>query len=229
MSIGRAALLFVAVVGFSGAALAQDEEASASDEPLGFLQCPAKFQPVPGDPGATAWHVNDLNLSKYDAVFVDQPVVFIASDSKYKGIQPDQIKGLADLVQSELVKALGDDVSEADQTGKGVLAFRVALTNVYLKKHRRLLSFTPIGLVVHAAIKNDPVNNLYKKVSLEHAVLKIEGVDTESVSCVGAAIVQVMGDGDRSGAESWDALNNDITTLATRFAKAWTKSRTGQQ
>ena len=225
MGSARMMLLVAAGLGFACVSQAQvDQDESADNEPPGFLQCPANFKPVPGDPGATAWHVDDLDLSKYDAVFVDQPVVFIAADSKYKGIQPDQIKGLADLVQSELVKALGDDVSEADSSGKGVLAFRVALSNVYLKKHRRLLSFTPVGLVVHAAIKNDPVTDLYKKVSLDHATLKIEGVDTESASCVGAAIVHVMGDGDTSGAQSWDALNADIAALATRFAAAWKKT-----
>jgi hypothetical protein len=87
-----------------------------------------------------------IRLSGYDAVMVDQPEVWVAAESPYRGAKPDQLKALADFTRDRLIGRLirgGYNVVEVP--GPGVLYLRLALTDLYLSKRRRAATdYTPI-------------------------------------------------------------------------------------
>ena len=103
-------------------------------------------------------------LADYDAVLVDQPEIFIAADSKYKGAKGDQLKALADVARLATIERLeAGGYTIATEPGPNVLYMRWAITDLYLQKKKRgILSYTPLGMVVHAT-KSAAVRDLWKK------------------------------------------------------------------
>jgi hypothetical protein len=91
-------------------------------------------------------------LADYKAVLVDQPEIFIAADSKYKGAKGDQLKALADVARLATIERLeAGGYTIATEPGPDVLYMRWAITDLYLQKKKRgILSYTPLGMVVHA-------------------------------------------------------------------------------
>ena len=83
-------------------------------------------------------------MVNYTAVIVDQPEIFIAPNSKYKGMKPDDMKTLADAFRTSMTQALAQDYMIVEQAGPNVLYVRFALSNLQLKKKKKgLLNFTP--------------------------------------------------------------------------------------
>ena len=88
----------------------------------------------------------DSILKGYDSIMVDQPEVFLGSNSKYKGMKPDDMKIIVDSFQESIKSELQDSYKIVESPGPGVLFLRLALVDVYLKKAKRgLLSYTPGG------------------------------------------------------------------------------------
>ena len=90
-------------------------------------------------------------VASYNKIMVDQPEVWLDKDSDYRGLKPDNAKAIADLIRGRITENLthrGYEVVE--EPGPDVLYLRLALTDLYLKKKRRgILSYTPVGAVLH--------------------------------------------------------------------------------
>ncbi len=86
-------------------------------------------------------------MADYNAIFVDQPEIFIAADSKYKGAKGDQLKALADVARLATMERLeANGYTIATEPGANTLYFRWAITDLYLQKKKRgILSFTPLA------------------------------------------------------------------------------------
>ncbi len=54
-------------------------------------------------------------LIDYFAVMIDQPEIFIAVDSEYRGIKPKQLDGLADALRAGISSALSENLYIVDQ------------------------------------------------------------------------------------------------------------------
>ena len=94
--VGAYSLAFFLITTASGTALAQDFVSSdflsdysqlkqSSDEYMDYTYL------AEGAPG---------KMADYSAVMIDQPEIFVAADSKYKGMKPDDMKQLADAFRS---------------------------------------------------------------------------------------------------------------------------------
>ncbi len=79
-------------------------------------------------------------MTNYSAVMIDQPEIFIAPNSKYKGMKPDDMKALADAFRSAMAQALAGTYMVVDQPGPNVLYLRFAISNLQLKKKKRACS-----------------------------------------------------------------------------------------
>jgi hypothetical protein len=156
------------------AMLAASSLASAETQPSGFIEnLPADMKPDPAGPGALRWQSATASLANYDKVLLEPLTIYVAPDSKEKGLDPDALKSLSDSFRAMVTQYLEPAYPVVDEPGKGVLVVRPALTNVYLeKKGRGLLTFTPVGMVVHAA--RDAHS---KRFSLEKATLEVEALD----------------------------------------------------
>lgn len=160
-------------------------------------------------------------LAGYDSVMVDQPEVFLAADTKYKGAKPDALKSLADTLRTTLNDQLqAGGYKSVEAPGPGVIYMRWAITDLYLKKKKRgLLSYTPAGFVVNAAVKA-ATKDLWKKIDIVEMSIEAEFIDSES----GAVLAAVMLErGARKTKQqkrelvSWEELDATMQTFGARL------------
>ncbi len=206
---------FLLVVGLCGAA-------SAAGQDSGFLTDYSLLKTQQGDMVNRVYIVPNAieRLKDYDAVLVDQPEIFISPDSKYKGAKPDQLKQLADtarLAMMERFEAGGYTV--ADGPGPGVLYMRWAIADLYLKKKKRgLLSFTPVGMVVHTT-KQAAIRDLWKKIDIVELGLEMEFTDSVSGDILAAATSKQgmrKGRGQKEDLVTWEELDAMFSTVGER-------------
>ena len=177
MSI-RSTVMTVATLLLTGSAMA----AEGPDPSSGFLSDYSLLKPsVMGQLGQYIYIAPDAQkrLAGFNAIFVEQPAIAVAPDSKVKTLQPNDAQLIANTFQQLLTEQLAPSYVMAVRSDPGVLTLRTALTNVYLQKpRRRLLSFTPVGIVVHAA--KNALENVMQKVDLHEAVLQAELIDSNT-------------------------------------------------
>ena len=150
---------------------------------------------------------------RYNAVMVDQPEIEIAADSKHKSAKGDDLKQLADvgrLAMIERLEAGGWEVVE--EPGPNVVYMRWAISDLYLKKKKRgVLSYTPVGLVVHTTAQA-AIKDLWKKVNILELGLMIEWLDSQSGEVLSAGLARA-GTGDKSQIVSWEELDALFKTI----------------
>ncbi len=162
-------------------------------------------------------------LTDYNAVFVDQPEIFVAADSKYKGAKGDQLKALADVARLATMERLeAGGYTIATEPGPEVLYFRWALTDLYLQKKKRgILSYTPLGFVVHATAQA-AVRDLWKKIDIAELRLEVEFSDFVTGEILGAAVTRRHGlrkaKGQKAEIVSWQELDALFKTVGERFS-----------
>ena len=169
-------------------------------------------------------------FADYNSVLVDQPEIFIAADSKYKGAKGDQLKALADVARLSTIERLeAGGFAIATEPGPNVLYMRWAITDLYLQKKKRgFLSYTPIGMVVHAT-KSAAVRDLWKKIDIAELSMEIELSDLVTGEILAAAATQRQGlrknKGDKGQIVSWQALDALFETVGERVRCTLSNSR----
>lgn len=165
-----------------------------------------------------------IRLKEYRAIMVDQPEIFLAADSKYKGAKPDALKILADttrLATIERIEAGGYRVT--DEPGPDVLYLRVAVVNLYLqKKKRRVLSYTPIGMVVHTTAQA-AIRDLWKKIDIVELDIELELQDSITGEQLAAAVIEEGArkkQGQKQKLVTWEELDALIRTAGARISCA---------
>jgi hypothetical protein len=139
-------------------------------------------------------------MAKYNAVMIDQPEIFIANDSPYRGAKPKHLDAFAESLRAGISSALSEDMYVVGQPGENVLYISIAATNLKLtKKKRGILGYTPAGLVV-GGIKGAATSNLAKKANLQGLVFELEGFDSVS----GERIIAII-----------DSIGSDVQSPAT--------------
>ncbi len=129
-------------------------------------------------------------LAKYNKLMIDQPEIWIDADSKYKGVKPDNVKAIADLIRDTLIqKALSRGREVVEEPGPDVLYLRVALTDLYLKNEKRgILGYVPIGAAVKLVA--DQVRDMMSKVDIIEMAIQGELQDSESGEVLLALIIK---------------------------------------
>ncbi len=162
-------------------------------------------------------------LARYDAVMIDQPEIFIANDSPYRGVKPKQLNALADGLRAAIAGALSEDLYVVDTPGKNVLYLSVALTNLKLtKKKKSILGYTPAGLVT-GAVRGAATSNIAKKANLQGVVLELEAFDSITNERL-VAIIDSRGS-DAKNPSSWEELEELMATYGSRLQCRFNNSR----
>lgn len=129
-------------------------------------------------------------LARYNKLMVDQPEIWIDADSDYRGVKPDNIKAIADLIREAIADRLiarGYDI--VDKPGPDVVYLRVAITDLYLKKKKRgVLSYTPAGAMLKLGA--DAVRDMLEKVDIIEMALQAEMQDSQTEEILAAIIVK---------------------------------------
>jgi len=143
-------------------------------------------------------------VANYDAVMIDQPEIFIAADSPYRGGKPKELAALAEAFRAGLTVALSEDFYIVEQTGPNVMYVRVAISNLKLKKKKKsILGYTPVGLV-GGAVKGAVTTDIAKKTDLQEVVMEFEVFDSVTGDRL-VAVIDHRGDGDKTPA-TWEEL-----------------------
>jgi len=166
-------------------------------------------------------------MANYSAVMIDQPEIFVAANSKYKGMKPDEMKQLADAFRTAMAASLSTTYMIVDQPGPNVLYVRFAISNVQLKKHRKgLLGYTPVGLVVGAA-KSAMTSDFTKKIDLKGLTMEMEILDSNSEEQL-AALLETPS-GKKDDPVSWEELEALITVYSQRVGCRLDNARVAEE
>ncbi len=136
-----------------GFALAVSTGCAAHTRNSGFLGGPdsyAKLGPGPEGGAKLRWVKADADFRKYNRFMVDSVTFFLGEDSEYKGIDPQEMKELADKFNQEIVTAFKEKWPIVTEPGPDVARIRIAITNVKPSKPgvSAVTSIIPIGLGV---------------------------------------------------------------------------------
>tara|TARA_B100000035_G_scaffold315293_1_gene334999 strand:+ start:5714 stop:6394 length:681 start_codon:yes stop_codon:yes gene_type:complete len=193
---------------------------SAANYESSFIEDLPELSESKTDKSMLEWTSETANLLDYKSLYIPQPVIILSDKNKYKGAQPNQKVMMADRVQALAKAQFGDLLKEADGVGKGTLVMNLAITEIIMKKKRRLLGFTPVGAVVHAATSNlgyEDLEKFAKKIHLEEAKLEVELVDGFTGELLAVRIIQIEGITKGSEEQSWQALRGHIERAFERF------------
>ncbi len=143
-------------------------------------------------------------LTKYFAVMIDQPEIFIANDSPYRGVKPKQLNALAEALRAGIASGLSEDLFVVDRPGENVLYLSVAVTNLKLKKRKKkVFNYLPVGLVI-GGIKGAATTDIAKKADLKGVVFEVEVFDSITEERL-VAIIDSLGD-DEEIPTTWEEL-----------------------
>ena len=154
-------------------------------------------------------------LIKYNAVMIDQPEVFIAVDSPYRGVKPKHLNALADSLRAALAHALGDDIYVVERPGEHVLYLSVAITNLKLKKRKKkAFQYLPIALVA-SGISGAASSEIAKKADFAGLVVELEAFDSTTDERLVAVIDSLEMHPDAEEPETWE----DVDALMLRYGE----------
>jgi hypothetical protein len=134
-----------------GLALVASAGFAAEPKYSGFLGDNYKnLQPGPEDGAKMRWMKPGVMFGKYNKFMVDSVIFFLADDSEYKGIDPNEVKELADGFNQAIVAAFKDKYPIVAEPGADVARIRIAITGVKESKPvvSGITSILPIGLAV---------------------------------------------------------------------------------
>ena len=211
-------LAFILIFGMTQNSLAQDS---------GFLSDYSGLKENTGigmENSQTYIHPDGFKkLSGYKAIMIDQPEFSVAADSKYKSLKPDDMVVLAEAMRDVLKGRLAENYFIVDKPGPEVLWLRAATSDLYIKKAKRsILSFTPVGFVIHT-VKNAATSDITKKISFVEVTVEGELLDSQSGERIVAFVTKRGQRKDKAKKQkmepsSWDEMLAIIDTLGARLA-----------
>ena len=165
-------------------------------------------------------------LANYDGIMIDQPEIFIDSESKYQGMKPDDMKLLSDTLREILIAEIKElkEFKVVEKSGPKVLYLRIGLTGLHLKRKwsKNPLAYTPVGFVASTA-KRALTKNITKKISIVEANLEMELQNSVTGERLGAAVEQRGARKDKAKQQqkdptSWEELDDIFREAGARLA-----------
>ena len=125
---------------------------AAQDIPFsGFLGNPAVYgllEPGPPDGAKLRWIKKGIQPKKYNKVMVDSVIFFLGESADYKGVDPQEMKEMADAFDKHIVSALNGKHPIVSEPGPDVVRIRIAITNIQPSRPglSAITSILPSGL-----------------------------------------------------------------------------------
>jgi len=198
--------------------------AAAAGEDIGFLTDYSMLEAREADFVDRVYLAPNIGekMKEYHSFLIDQPEIFVAEDSKYKGAKGDSLKLLADTVRLAIIErfeAGGQTVVE--EPGPGVMYVRFAIADLYLKKKKRgILSYTPMGMVVHTTVQA-AVRDLWKKIDIVELSIELEYTDSVTDELLAAGTSRHgmrKAKGKKEDLVTWEELDAMFQTVGARMS-----------
>jgi hypothetical protein len=137
-------LALIALVTFHASAVFAADP--ATEEFLG--EYAKNLAPGPKDGVKMRWLKPGVDFGKYNKVMLESVIFFLSKDSDFKGIDPQEMKELADTFNLQIINALKDKYPIVSEPGPDVLRLRIAVTDIKSSKPgmSAVSSVLPIGL-----------------------------------------------------------------------------------
>ncbi len=129
-------------------------------------------------------------VASFNRIMVDQPVIVIAADSKYRGAKPQDILEIGEALRAAMIEGVAGHIPVVDAPGDGAALMSWAVSNVHLQKKKRgLLGYTPVGAVAYGAknLASDAVD----KTRAFDVVIEFEVTDSATDDVLFAGIVNL--------------------------------------
>lgn len=166
------------------------------------------------NPGAMIYVAPGRSLKGFASVAIEPIEVWYAADSKYKGVEPNELGGVTNSLREALVKSLAPAYPVVDAVGPGVLSLRLAVTNVQAQKKRRgVLGYTPVGFVVGAA-KGAATSG--PNIDLRAATVEAELIDADGVR-IAVVSEPLFSGSSRKEALTWNGIGAALTAYGKRL------------
>jgi hypothetical protein len=144
--------------------------------PSEFLGEYPPLKPIENMADSYIWRAPDVQ-KKYRAVLIEQPEIFLAPDSEYKGIKPDAVKMISDMLLNFIATAEAEVRPVVENPGPAVVRLRPALMDLYFKKGSGAFSwFRNVGGIVDYEMRAA----IGRNISLVKARLELEATDSET-------------------------------------------------
>ena len=180
----------------------------------GFIENYPAFEADADRKGAQVYRKAGVDLKKYTKVMIDPVEIWISPKSKYKGIDPNDLKAVADTFRAAIIAELEPTYPVVSKPGEGVLVLRIAITDVFTKKKKRgLLGYTPVGFVTKG-VKDLTVG---PAISLADAVIEAELIDSQTNERIGALIDRQSASMKKKKDTSWEKIQSTLEFYAKRF------------
>ena len=160
----------------------------------GFLTDYSRLQPVTSPTGTDRLYTAPdaaKRMAGYTRVWIDWPEIHFSADSEYRGMKPQDIQALAQIMRETLKSRIeaGGHYSIVAKPAANVLYIRTALTELYLKKKKRpALAYTRVGAV--AKVGTDALKETLEKVDIIEMTLEAEIADSQSGDILAALVVE---------------------------------------
>ena len=188
----------------------------------GFLKHYPDLKPDPNFKGAHKWTNPKIHLSKYDKGMIAPLEVWIAPNSKYKGLAADQIAVLNSTYQAIISDVMEPDFPIVNKPGKGVILLRIALTNVKIKERKKgFAAYLPPALILRGVDK--AFNESLRHLVLQEAVFEGQAVDSITGEVIGVRMV--VGKELESKGLQWEGLKDFIRYRTKQFRDDWEKTK----
>jgi len=156
----------------------------------GFLSDYSMLKPAPDGSNAMAWRKPGVDFKTYDKIIVERINFFYKDDAEYKGIDPTELKALADYFHDSFMKNVSSAYPSVTEPGSRVLRVRVALTDIVPNKPAvsvvvLVVPYLTIGdLGTSAVSKGGPGSNFY----VGHTTIEAEFLDSTTNEQVAAYV-----------------------------------------
>jgi hypothetical protein len=189
-------------------------------EDSGFLPSYEGMMFEAGEFGGKTTPVPNLTekMAILNKIMIDQPEVFISPDSDYKGMKPDDALAISEALRTAVTGNISED-SQVEEVGPNVIYLRMAITNVHLKKKkRRLISYTPVGIVTNVA-KNIIISDMVKKIDLEQVTIEAQSINSVTGENLGTLIIKLsLAAEDESDEATWENLTEQFDAIGKQIA-----------
>jgi hypothetical protein len=176
--------------------------------PSGFLEDYAILIPLSEKKGSYNYRKEGASIRQYPDIVIEPVEIWYDTESPYKGISPDKLAAMTEDLRNIMIQSLVGTVNWVFEPGEGIMSLRMAITNVYAKKpKKRLLNYTPIGLIATGVKKAAGTD--YK---LKNAILEAELRDSVTGDLLGAVVLTNIGKVSGKEKVKWKEITEDFTT-----------------
>lgn len=182
----------------------------------GFLSSYSELAEGPKGGADLVYIKEGVDFKKYKKIMIDQVVFYVSEDSEYKGIQPEEMKELADEFHKTFAEVVGNDYPFTDIPGPDVIRIRTAITHIEQ-------SSPGIGAVTTIVPQALALSYIKKGVTGEHtgvgsATMEIEFLDSLNNERLASAIDTRSG-GKLAGWSKYGAVKEAFEFWSKRLKK----------